>query len=113
MTNDSAAPQPTLDQLRESVAALLHTDPSSINDDTDLLLLGLESLSVMKLVNGWRRQGVRVSSRVLVAEPTLRAWQRHLDESRRAAASEEHISPLRPTVAAARDGRSQPPTEPA
>ncbi len=108
MTTDSTAePTPTLDELREAVAALVGSDPAAIDDDADLLLLGLDSLGVMRLVNRWRREGVRVSSRVLVAEPTLLAWQRHLDESRRAAASEEGVSPLRPRATALR-----PPTLP-
>ena len=95
MTIDSGDSPPTLDDLREAVAALVCLEPSAIADDADLRLLGLDSLGVMRLVNRWRREGVRVSSRVLVAEPTLAAWQRHLDEWRRAAANEEGTSPLR------------------
>jgi aryl carrier-like protein len=111
MTIDSAEPPPDLDELREAVAALVRLEPSAIADDADLRLLGLDSLGVMRLVNRWRREGVRVSSRVLVAEPTLLAWQRHLDEWRRAAASEQDTSPLR-SRATPLGARGRPPVNP-
>ncbi|MFF0018035.1 phosphopantetheine-binding protein [Streptomyces sp. NPDC005374] len=112
MTNDSEASRQTLDELREAVAALLQVEPSSVSDDADLLLLGLDSLGIMRLVNSWRRKGIRVSSRVLITEPTLAAWQRHLESSRRAAASEERVSALRPAVSTLRVEET-PPTRPA
>jgi len=111
MTTYSADPPSALDELREAVAALVHLEAAAIADDDDLLLLGLDSLGVMRLVNRWRREGVRVSSRVLVAEPTLLAWQRHLDASRKAAANEEGALPLRPR-ATPLSSAGLPPAEP-
>lgn len=96
MTDDAARPGPTIEDLRAAVAELVGLDPAQISDDTDLVLLGLDSLGVMRLVNGWRREGIRVSSRSLVAAPTLAAWQEHLDQARRAAAAEGRVSALRP-----------------
>lgn len=65
--------------LREDVAAMIGTDPGAIGQDANLVHLGLGSLEMMRLVNRWRREGVKVSFRELAAEPTLGAWQRHLD----------------------------------
>jgi aryl carrier-like protein len=96
MSEEDALSGPTIEDLRAAVAELVHLEPAQIADDTDLILLGLESLGVMRLVNRWRREGIRVSSRSLVAEPTLKAWQAHLEESRRTAAAEGRVSALRP-----------------
>jgi aryl carrier-like protein len=85
----NAADEPlTIDELREAVASILDTQPGSIADDVNLIHLGVDSLGIMRLVNLWRRKGIRVSSRELAAEPTLAAWQRHLERLRLAARDE-------------------------
>ena len=88
MTSPTTARPPTRDALRAAVAALLEVEPGTIGFDDDLIGLGMDSIQMMRLVNQWRRTGVRVSSRVLSAEPTLTAWARHLDELRAGLAAE-------------------------
>jgi aryl carrier-like protein len=79
MVNKAAGTPPTLDELREAVAALIGSEASEVPLDANLNHLGVDSLGMMRLVNRWRRAGIRVSFRELAAEPTLAAWQRYLD----------------------------------
>ena len=72
----------TADELRESVAAILGVEAGSIDDDADLHALGVGSLGMLRLVNRFRRAGLRVSYRQLVREPTLAAWRQHLGDAR-------------------------------
>jgi aryl carrier-like protein len=78
----------TLNQLRQAVADIIGLDPNSIPADANLIRLGIDSLGIMRLVNQWRREGIRVSSRVLTAEPTIAAWQSHLHALRQAELNE-------------------------
>ncbi|WP_460999615.1 phosphopantetheine-binding protein [Streptomonospora sediminis] len=68
--------------MRAAVAELLGTEPSAIADDDDLIRLGVDSLGMMRLVNRWRRAGVRVPFRELAAEPNLSAWSVRMDALR-------------------------------
>lgn len=43
-------------------------------DSENLLELGLSSLTIMRLVNQWRKQGVKVSFGSLMENPTLEGW---------------------------------------
>jgi aryl carrier-like protein len=89
MPSNTAGQPLTLDQLRGAVAAIIGLEPDAVPDDANLLHLGVDSLGIMRLVNLWRREGIRVSSRALAAEPNLAAWQRHIDALRSAAVSEQ------------------------
>ena len=42
-----------------------------LGDSENLLELGLSSLTIMRLVNQWRKQGVKVSFGSLMENPTL------------------------------------------
>jgi aryl carrier-like protein len=68
----------TVDELRAAVAAIIGCEPGAVRDDANLIHLGIDSLGVMRLVNRWRRAGIRVSARDLAAEPTLVAWHRRI-----------------------------------
>ncbi|AGX42688.1 non-ribosomal peptide synthetase [Clostridium saccharobutylicum] len=48
--------------------------PQNFNENENLLKLGLNSLKVMRLVNQWRRKGIRVSYGELMENPTLNNW---------------------------------------
>ena len=65
-------------ELRDAVGAVLERAPDDIDGDANLVVLGLTSLDLMRLVGRWRRAGVDVSFEALVAEPTLDAWLTHL-----------------------------------
>jgi len=89
MSHDTAQEPPALEQLRADVATIIGTTPDQIADDANLLYLGLDSLGVMRLVNQWRRNGIRVSSRELVADPTVAGWHEVLLRLRAQADREE------------------------
>ncbi|PZT72589.1 MULTISPECIES: phosphopantetheine-binding protein [unclassified Streptomyces] len=80
-TADSADRTPTevSAALRQAVETLIGTEHGTIEPDANLIHVGLGSLEMMRLVNQWRRNGLPVSFRELAAEPTLEAWQRHLN----------------------------------
>ncbi|MDV9169080.1 phosphopantetheine-binding protein [Streptomyces sp. W16] len=81
------AEEVTSGDLRKTIADMVGLGPAEIAEDANLVHLGLGSLEMMRLVTRWRRAGLVVSFRELAAEPTLAAWQRHLDEVRRPEAS--------------------------
>lgn len=68
----------TLEGLRETVAKQLGIDAVEIQNDDNLFMLGLDSMSLMTLVGQWREQGVSVEFQDLVEEPTLEDWQHRL-----------------------------------
>jgi aryl carrier-like protein len=78
MTPGPTGEPPTVDELRETIAGMIGTEPSAIPLDADLLQLGVDSLGMMRLANRWRKVGIRVSFKELAAEPTLAAWQRFM-----------------------------------
>jgi aryl carrier-like protein len=79
MQSKRAGTPPTLDELRALVAEMIGSEPGAVPLDANLNQLGVDSLGMMRLANRWRRAGVRVSFKELAAEPTLAAWQRHLN----------------------------------
>ncbi|CAM4279110.1 phosphopantetheine-binding protein [Acinetobacter pragensis] len=68
----------TLDGLRQTIANQLGIDASEIQNDDNLFMLGLDSVSLMTLVGQWREQGISVEFQDLVEEPTLEDWQLRL-----------------------------------
>ena len=68
----------TLDGIRQTVATQLGIDAAEIQNDDNLFMLGLDSMSLMTLVGLWREQGVRVEFQDMVEEPTLQDWQHRL-----------------------------------
>jgi mycobactin phenyloxazoline synthetase len=69
-------------QIRGEVAALLGVEPSEIAGDTNLVHLGLDSLTTMRLSSRWRRDGLLVDVEALFADPTVDGFARHLRELR-------------------------------
>jgi aryl carrier-like protein len=72
-------PEPRADEIRKAVAEVIGRDPGAIPDDANLIDLGVDSLGMMRLVNRWRREGLRVSFRELITDPTLGAWRRYFE----------------------------------
>jgi bifunctional isochorismate lyase/aryl carrier protein/mycobactin phenyloxazoline synthetase len=68
----------TLEGLRQTIAKQLEIDASEIQNDDNLFMLGLDSVSLMTLVGQWRELGVSVEFQDLVEEPTLADWQDRL-----------------------------------
>lgn len=67
-----------LEDLRQTVAKQLGIDAIEIQNDDNLFMLGLDSMSLMTLVGQWREQGICVKFQDLVEEPTLDDWQHRL-----------------------------------
>lgn len=68
----------TLEGLHQAIAKQLEIDASEIQNDDNLFMLGLDSVSLMTLVGQWRELGVSVEFQDLVEEPTLADWQDRL-----------------------------------
>jgi mycobactin phenyloxazoline synthetase len=75
-------PPPGEQELRELVAPLIDASPADIPGDANLILLGLSSLDMMRLVAGWRRERLPVVFEELAAAPTLDGWLAHLGSLR-------------------------------
>ncbi|CAH9051216.1 Phenyloxazoline synthase MbtB [Pseudoalteromonas sp. CIP111854] len=65
-------------RLQSQVVERLNLAKHSINEDSDLFALGLDSLSLMSLVSQWRSQGIDVNFSQLAKTPTLIAWARQI-----------------------------------
>ncbi|WP_051030353.1 phosphopantetheine-binding protein [Nocardia arizonensis] len=63
--------------MRATLAAVLQREPEQIPENADLLDLGLDSLGMLRVINLWRRAGIRMALEDFTAEPTLAAWARH------------------------------------
>ncbi|MBU3846636.1 MAG: hypothetical protein H9855_06635 [Candidatus Acinetobacter avistercoris] len=68
----------TLEGLRQTIAQQLEIEATDIQNDDNLFMLGLDSVSLMTLVGQWRELGLSVEFQDLVEEPTLVDWQQRL-----------------------------------
>lgn len=75
------------DDIRATVAAQLECPAADIDDDDDLIQLGLNSLRMMALAGGWRKRGADITFAQLAASPTVKSWHALLgvDETESAA----------------------------
>jgi bifunctional isochorismate lyase/aryl carrier protein len=64
----------TRDDLAGAIARVTEASREDIEHSTDLLVLGLDSLGVMRLVNELRVHGLPVTYQDLADEPTLDGW---------------------------------------
>ncbi|MEU1305524.1 amino acid adenylation domain-containing protein [Streptomyces shenzhenensis] len=76
---------PAPDELLRAVTDALRSDETPPGEDDSLIAWGLDSITLMRIAGGWRKQGVRVSFAELAKEPTLRAWRSLLTAARPAA----------------------------
>ena len=60
-------------QAKEQIKQKL-PNPIDFKDTENLLELGLSSLVIMRLVNQWRKQGIKVSFGSLMEHPTFQEW---------------------------------------
>ncbi|MFE3824861.1 phosphopantetheine-binding protein [Streptomyces sp. NPDC059092] len=77
-TKPVPAPPVTGEELRSALAELIGVSPSEIEDDANLIRLGLGSLEMMRLVTKWRRAGVGVDFGELTGTPTFAAWNERI-----------------------------------
>lgn len=64
----------TLDAVRAQLAERLYLEPAELSDDADLFAEGLDSVTIVDLLEEWRETGAEVSFADLAERPTLRAW---------------------------------------
>lgn len=67
--------QLTLERIRADVADVLGEDPADIEDEDNLVDVGLDSVRLMSLVERWRAEyGVEVSFVELAEKPGITVW---------------------------------------
>ncbi|MFD5655054.1 amino acid adenylation domain-containing protein [Streptomyces sp. NPDC127039] len=94
---DPAAAETTgLEALRARLAAVLDLAPGAVRDDDNLISLGLDSITLMKLAARWRRAGADVTFGALAADPTPAAWHALLSAPKASKPSEESPDADRP-----------------
>ncbi|BBC32390.1 hypothetical protein SGFS_036840 [Streptomyces graminofaciens] len=73
------SPIPTEQELRAILAPVLGVEPADIDADASLVVMGLSSLEIMRLVSRWRKQRVPADFEALVGAPTLKGWLAHFE----------------------------------
>ena len=64
----------SVNDIRQAVADQLQVPPEEIDDNDDLVAIGLDSLGMMTLAAAWQAAGANITFGDLIEEPTLRAW---------------------------------------
>ena len=64
----------TFQQLCADLADVLDEPDLALDEDTNLIDLGLDSIRIMSLIERWRRDGLEVSFMELIDRPTLGEW---------------------------------------
>jgi mycobactin phenyloxazoline synthetase len=67
-----------VDELLGDVLVALADDGETPSDEDNLFEWGLDSITLMRVANQWRRDGVTVSFAQLSKNPTLRGWRKVL-----------------------------------
>jgi aryl carrier-like protein len=66
-----------LERMRADVAEVLYVDAAEVEDDANLLDLGIDSIRLMTLAQRWTEAaGTRVAFADLAMRPELRHWWR-------------------------------------
>lgn len=83
-------------EVKQRIQAMLPA-PIDFEDNRNLIELGLDSLKIMRLVNGWRRNGAKVTFGEMVSAPCLEEWWRLLQaETRESSISEFSVEESEP-----------------
>jgi len=64
----------TKDQMRADLARLLRMAPEEIEEEDNLIDLGLDSMRAMALLTRWAEQGVELDLAAVAEKVTLGAW---------------------------------------
>ncbi len=64
----------TLERMRADVAGMLGESPEDIQDDENLMDLGLDSMRVLGLVLAWGNTGIPLEFSHLAEHATLGGW---------------------------------------
>lgn len=74
--------------LRQSLSQVLNLPVEHISAEANLIELGLDSVTLIRLVGQWRRQGLAASFAEMVADPRLIVWLTKLDSQPHTASTE-------------------------
>ncbi len=73
MAGDTQVPM-TRERMRADLARLLRMAPDEIEDDDNLIDLGLDSMRAMALLTRWSEQGLELDLAAVAEKVTLGAW---------------------------------------
>lgn len=73
MTADTRPPL-TRERMRVDLARVLRMAPDEIEDEDDLIDLGLDSMRAMALLTRWAEQGAELDLAAVAERVTLGAW---------------------------------------
>lgn len=73
MAGDTTPPM-TWEQMRADLARAMRMSPDEIEDDDNLMDLGLDSMRAMALLTRWGEQGVELDLGAVAEKVTLGAW---------------------------------------
>ncbi|MFF3911454.1 phosphopantetheine-binding protein [Streptomyces sp. NPDC001848] len=76
--NQPDAVPATGEQLRSALGSLIGLAPEQIEDDANLIRLGLGSLQMMRLITQWRRAGLTVTFQEMAEQPTFGWWNERI-----------------------------------
>lgn len=62
------------DEIRARVGDILGMPPEEIDDDINLIEMGLDSIRIMTIAGEWQQSGHELNFADLAAEPTIDAW---------------------------------------
>ncbi|MFV2214802.1 amino acid adenylation domain-containing protein [Actinomadura sp. LOL_016] len=63
------------DDVRRTIASVLELSVEDIDEDLNLIELGMDSMTMMRLAGHWQQTGAVVRFSDLIARPTLAAWR--------------------------------------
>ncbi|TDT42709.1 dihydroaeruginoic acid synthetase [Streptomyces sp. BK208] len=109
---DAPAPAWTPDALRTGVAELMGVELTAEDDDTDLFLLGLQSIQLMQFTNRLNRAGGRTGFTELARDPRISSWHRLLSGRAEAAVPDTGQAAPAATAPAGAPGRGPFPLTP-
>lgn len=69
-----AQPRMTRETMRADLARAIRTAAEEIEDDDNLIDLGLDSMRAMTLLTRWAEQGVELDLAAVAEKVTLGAW---------------------------------------
>lgn len=65
-------------EAKDLVGKMLKIDSIDINDQDNLIELGINSLKIMRLVSEWRKRGAKVTFAQLISNATFEQWWQYL-----------------------------------
>ncbi|WP_437894828.1 amino acid adenylation domain-containing protein [Sorangium sp. So ce124] len=84
--------------LRDTVASVLGVVAETVREDSNLIELGMDSITMMRLAGRWRRQGIEVDFAELAANPRVSAWKALIGERSCTKGERDERSPAATTI---------------